>query len=176
MRKVVPIGSLPTLVVAKLKAAFWRRSPAPDQNPPSAGEPAAADRPKGASTPVAAASSGEETVFDPSAILDVFDCFDEDAAAILDKFSTGSRDSVVKIVAQLDRGDVASARATAHRAAGGAKSVGALQFGYLCSRIEHLLQENQLEEARRLSATLTTALESANHVIATYCDGMTSSP
>ena len=98
-------------------------------------------------------------IVDPSCLEEAFGGLTDDALLLLDQFFIAAGGDIVSIQQALAVGDAGAARKQVHRAAGAARSVGAVAFAALCSAIERALAEGL--EVGPLATRLSAALDEA---------------
>lgn len=106
-------------------------------------------------------------VADPACLVEAFGGFTDDALALLDQFFGSAQADIAGVRDALSRGDGADARKTAHHAASGARSIGAVEFGVLCSSIERALADGYGVEdlVKQLPPTLDRARQGFDALI-----------
>jgi two-component system sensor histidine kinase/response regulator len=104
------------------------------------------------------AETGQTGIVDFQHVIEIFGGMSEDALAMLNSFAKASAEAAEQISQAMAAGDMVQARHLAHRVAGGAQSVGAIELASLCCRIENAVIAGDQGTARRLSKSIAPAV------------------
>jgi CheY-like chemotaxis protein len=97
-------------------------------------------------------------ICDLTEVADLFGGIGDEVVGLIDQFLANVDQAALDLEAAMARGEGEAARHIAHRAAGGAHSIGAGQLGRVWSAVEVRLAGGDLEGARTEAAALTPAI------------------
>jgi len=99
-----------------------------------------------------------QVICDLGEVADLFGGLGPEVVTVVDQFIGNVEEAGAILTAALAEGDAANARQAAHRIAGGAHSIGAVELGRLCSSVEKLLVAADLAGARVEAEALPMAI------------------
>ena len=111
--------------------------------------------------PLATGDAGSAPVLDLTPMREIFGAITDDVRQLLALFLETTRPQVEDAIAQLAAGECNAARESAHAAKGAGNSAGCYRFAAVCSEVEVLCTQGELERARVLAPLMRTAFDEA---------------